>query len=220
MKKVLFSLLFFSAFASAAGTDFPDGEWYYGFFSLKINHHPPFKGYHYSLSYTLPDNMVLETDMCNASSSTQLQCITNDNVVLEANNHSVVLNNKYTYYEKGYEPNPSPLVGHWKKVPGTVGCSYTDIYIPYTQIDASVFNEIRLEEDGGYSTGVTFYLKPDTRGNLYFGSTPDYPMMGGFYLYDNEDHQINDIRNIKAATKLMPSDRYGKEITCTMAKVP
>lgn len=221
MKKAFLSLVLFSTIATAAGADnFPDGEWRYGSASLKVQRHPPINGYYYSLSYTLPNNTSVETDECNASSSTQLQCVTNDNVALNINNHSVLLNNNFTFYEKGYEPNQSPLVGSWQPVPETIGCHYTKILVPYTQADATVFNDIRLEEDGGYSNGVKFYLKIDTRGNLYFGSYPDAPMMGGYYLYDKENQQINDMRNINAVAKLKPSNLYGPWENCAMAKIP
>ncbi len=199
--------LFFPIMSFAGQPDvFENNTWYLDYVQLSIHSHEEFQGYNYSLTYTTLDGANNSTDMCSITTANTLHCITGDTVVVDSENHSATLNNKITYFEKGYQPQGSPLSGHWHS-DNAKWCE-TDIIIPYANYDATTFYPASIHGATGSESLITFYLAYGVYSHeFYFGRDPQLSH-SGYRLYDKNNQLIEGMQDISKVVKLMNHDFY------------
>jgi hypothetical protein len=211
-KAILFSTLFFSTLALAETTDhFDNSTWSMvsGDNAYAKSHEVlpiPESNYNHSLSYTTPNGYSMQTDMCEATSSTVLSCATGDSLTLDLVHHTAILTassaGEHTYYEEGYLPAVSPLSGRWR--PGTANssnCYVLSMTVPRAQFDATEYNNISMDfGDSGYSTGDTYTLDYEE----YTDSVVFHPTSSGpsYQLLNSNGELIHDIHKVDSLKTL------------------
>lgn len=203
MKKICKTLIIIAAIYATsvrAEEDPFNNTWHYGNYKLTVNAHTPMPGgYDHSISYTQPNGgPSVSSDVCATMNNNTLRCITGDTVVLNQAAHSVLLNNQFTYYEKGYEPKPSPLSGFWQT--NSTGCYVLTISIPYADNNAASFPGVKRTFWGGFQIDdFSLYNNPHSQA-LYVGFQND--VYSDYYLYDDQGQPITDRNNLSKLTVL------------------
>lgn len=211
MKNLLiFFLLSFPALCAANQPSiFDNHAWYVDSAHLSVHATQPFQGYDHSLEYVTPDQITGSSDMCAVTAPNTLHCLSGDTVVVNSQNYSATLNNKYIYFDKDHQPTSSPLSGHWHSSNDPHACEITDVIIPYASYSATSFYTVAISGPNRHGETYTFYLGYSKYSHdFYLDITPQGSDYTGYRMYDKDDKLINGMEDISKVVKFISHSIY------------